>query len=642
MTGFFERKEEARQNTKKLIGLYVLAVVGLTISVYLAVLVIVLGTDPLIRPGWLLVVFGGILYGIWSTRKNKLEELREGGRAVAEGLQGRRLKGDPGSVGEQQLLNVVEEVAIASGTPVPAVYVLDEEGINAFAAGHSQDDAVIGVTRGAIEAFERDELQGVVAHEFSHILNRDTALNLRLMGWTHGIQFVSNLGKKLVMMPEKKKGGCFLLLFIKPFIFLTFALHGIGGAGYICARAIKATVSREREFLADASAVEFTRNPGGIGGALLKLRAHREQGAVEADEAEAASHLFFADAVEGQAPSRGIFATYLFATHPDLQERIRRIDPALLEEDLDTDRETQGDTEEDEGSDEDAPSGMTGLDPDGLIDRAGTLAPELLVQARALHDTMPSGLMEAAHEPLGAVAIAYALVLDSDAEKRASQLPILREEASEPVVEETERLFEITERLDRSLRLPLVEVAAPALRELSDRRGEQVWATLGDLIEADERLTIFEFAVSTVVRHALERESVSGEGAEIESLDAVQKELVVLLSGLARAGHPETSEAEEAFSAGYQPLVDEHNLSPADLQAPRPAALEEALERLGRATLPLREEVLKACARSALADETVVRAEEEVLRAVAMAFGVPLPSVLPGKERECPSSPLSR
>src|SRR4051812_14934448 len=242
----------------------------------------------------------------------KTLSLARGGRAVAELLDGRLVNSNSTDAHERKLLNVVEEMAIASGVPVPQVYVMDgEQGINAFAAGHSASDAAISVTRGAMTMLTRDELQGVIAHEFSHLLNGDMKLNLRLMGLIFGILCLTVIGRVLIRTSGKKN----------PLPLLGLALIIIGWVGVLFGRLIQAAVSREREFLADASAVQFTRNPSGLAEALKKIGGLAEGSQLQTNRAEEASHFFFANGLKSRF--------FGFATHPPLIERIKALDPSF-------------------------------------------------------------------------------------------------------------------------------------------------------------------------------------------------------------------------------------------------------------------------------------------------------------------------
>lgn len=672
MANFFERQEEAQRNTARLVSTYVLTVGLLILGLYTSVAFLLEGS-LVFRPWVFGAVAGGIPLGLVCTYGYQLSRLRQGGHVVAQRLSGRRLDPSRTSRAGQQLINVVEEMAIAAGTPAPPVYVLPERGINAFSAGFTQDDAVIGVTRGAIDRLTRQELQGVVAHEFSHILNGDMALNLRLMSWTRGIERIRDLGTGVVwilffsplhlLRSYLKKtvdavrslvsmgilgiiillvagflfgiqflAGLFLLLggVLGPGIaifqvdaFRYVALIGaagvvLGGLGSLGVRLIKAQVSREREFLADASAVQFTRNPEGLGRALLKQRDCEHSGRVRAGGIDAVRHLFFGNPAEPDGwLARWLPTPQWLSTHPPVEERIRQIDSSLLEKDSPFEQ----DPNEEEGStDTDGP-----VSPEALIERAGTLSPAMLDQAQALHTALPDALLTAAHEPLGAVALSYALVLDDDESRRSQQLDVLWTEETPPVFDETKRLYDRVAALDRSLRLPLLEVAAPSLRELSDAQQEQLRETIRALAEADDRLTIFEFALQTIVRHYLDHLDQPEETSISVRTAGVWDDIAALLSGLARAGHEAESYARIAFERAYGPLADAHGIGSAELASPPPDALGTALDRLARTPASFRKEVLEACARCAMADGQITQTEDALLRAVAVAMGVPLP-----------------
>ena len=329
---FFHSQDVARRKSFLLLTYFVLALLAMILALYVVVL-IALGagrTEHLMRDAvetwWHPEVLAGVVVLVMFTVSlgtlYKTWELRGGGEALASGLGGRRLSPETTDLSERRLLNVVEEMALASGVPVPPVYLLDnEQSINAFAAGYMPGDAVIGINRGTLDHLSRDELQGVIAHEFSHILNGDMRLNLRLIGLLHGILLLAVIGYYIMRISgssrgssSRKKGGAGQIVLIG------IGMYIIGYIGLFFARLIKAAVSRQREYLADAAAVQFTRNPGGIGGALKKIGGLSAGSLLQTPEAETASHMFFGNAI------RGLWFPG-FATHPPLPERIRRIDP---------------------------------------------------------------------------------------------------------------------------------------------------------------------------------------------------------------------------------------------------------------------------------------------------------------------------
>ncbi|MEW6074668.1 MAG: M48 family metallopeptidase, partial [Planctomycetota bacterium] len=315
---FFAHQDRARRHTGWLVFLFLLAVAGIVAAVYVVVLFALGGLAGSSGPppdlwdgGVLLLTAVGVLSVVGLGSAYKTAQLRAGGPAVAALVGARPVLPGTADAAERRLLNVVEEMAIASGVPVPPVFVMDrEEGINAFAAGHSTADAAITVTRGTLEQLSRDELQGVVAHEFSHILNGDMRLNLRLMGTIHGILVIGMIGWLILRHVRGGKKN--------PLPLIGLALFFVGYAGTFLGNLIKAAVSRQREFLADAAAVQFTRNPGGLAGALGKIAETAEGSRLHAAHAPEVSHMLFG------AGTRSALGG-LLATHPPLAERIRRL-----------------------------------------------------------------------------------------------------------------------------------------------------------------------------------------------------------------------------------------------------------------------------------------------------------------------------
>lgn len=646
MRNFFERQDEARRKTTRLVALFVLAVLGIIVGTYLAVVGILGwmgGTVDLVQPILALGVTVAVFLLVGGGSLFKVLSLRDGGHVVAESLGGEPLDRDPDTSSERQLLNVVEEMAIASGVPVPPVYVLEEDGINAFAAGYTPDDAVVGVTRGCVELLDRDELQGVIAHEFSHILNEDMRLNIRLIGLLHGILVVGMTGRLLVRSlsyggrSRSGRGRAALLL-------LGLALVIVGFAGFFCGRLIKAAVSRQREFLADASAVQFTRNPEGIGGALKKIGGYQHGSTVEANRAEEASHLFFEYAL-----GKGLFSSGWLSTHPPLTKRVKRIDPSFegsfpLVSDVDgstmaVDEEGGERTEAAVSASlhdgapgprpetaEPASSSASSPEAESVVDRAGTVSADQIAYGGRLRADVPESLYRAVHEPLGAVAVVYSLLLDDEASMRERQVQMLRHRETQAVAEETERLYSQVAELPSRVHLPLIDLAAPALRDLSDEQRARLHDTSRALAEADDRLTLFEYALETIVRHRLEHVAApSRTRVQVRRFAAVKEHVAALLSGLASAGHRDARGAQRAFRAGVEALGTSHDAAGMEPGPVSAEALDDTLDRLAVAAPPLKKDVIEACAHCALADETVTGAELDLLRAVAIALDVPMP-----------------
>ena len=570
--------------------------------------------------GTLLVVGGGSLY--------KIAQLRGGGRVVAEELGGRLVDGSTSDPVERRLLNVVEEMAIASGTSAPPVYVMDgEAGINAFAAGFGPQDAVIGVTRGAATTLDRDELQGVIAHEFSHILNGDMRLNIRLIGLLHGIFLIGMIGYFILRMSfytgggrsRDNKGAV-------PILALGAGLAIVGFAGTFFGNLIKAAVSRQREFLADSSAVQFTRHPGGIAGALKKIGGFVTGSKVENPNAPQASHMFFGRATSGFSA--------MFSTHPPLGERIRRIDPSWDGEFPDL-AETAGGAPGAVGPP--GAAGFAGGDAGGAagpnlaaaIGQVGQPTPAHVEYAAGLIDRLPEPVMVAAHEPYGARALVYALLLDHDPGPRRLQLAHLEAAADDGVYEETVRLAPVVERLDPRVRLPVLEIALPALRSLTSRQVERFQENVVALVEADEVIDLFEWSLQRILLRDMQASFGRSGPMRVRhrSAGAVRSPLAVLLSVLAYVGNRDPRAAERAFAEGWRALsLPKQRLLPH--RACGFTALDAALVELDQAAPQVKKRVLEAAVACITADREVTVEEGELLRVVSAWINCPMPPIL--------------
>ena len=637
-TDFFDRQDEARRNTTRLVVLFMLAVLAIMVSIHV-VLAFALGylgadertggidwsllADPSIAViaviGTLLVVGGGSLF--------KVAQLRGGGRVVAEQLGGRLLHPDTTDPSERKLLNVVEEMAIAAGTTAPPVYLLEqEEGINAFAAGFTPDGAVIGVTRGAATRLTRDELQGVIAHEFSHILNGDMRLNIRLIGLLHGILIIGMLGYFVLRMTavsggrgrrSRDQGNAAL-----PMLAIGLGLMIVGFFGTFFGNLIKAAVSRQREFLADAAAVQFTRQPAGIAGALRKIGGLPAGATIQSPNAPEASHMFFGRATSGLSA--------LFSTHPPLPERIRRIDPSWDGTFPEVAATAPAPAEGHPAAAGFAPA--AGGAPSGArhaLDHVGQPTRDHIQYAARLLDGLPEAVRTAAHEPYGARALVYALLLDRDAGVRRRQLEHLERAADPGVFEETLRLVPVIVQLATAARLPVVEIALPALRELTAEQYRIFKANVAVLVEADEGIDLFEWTLQRILLHDLDAHHGGAKPPRVRhrSLEPLQSQCELLLSVLAHAGHRDGQAAETAFEAGRQAL----GLPQAHLRGRTDATLEGldgALTDLEGAAPQVKRRLLDAVVACVTADRQVTATEAELLRAISASLGVPMPPLL--------------
>ena len=645
MSSFFDHQDRARRNTTRLVVLFGLAVLAIVASVelLLAATMGYLGrdaetgaidlsgaTDPQLLVvalvGTLLIVGGGSFY--------KTAQLRGGGRVVAEELGGRLLSPDSQDLAERRLLNVVEEMAIASGTPTPPVYLMEsEEGINAFAAGFTPEDAVIGVTRGTATRLSRDELQGVIAHEFSHIFNGDMRLNIRLMGLLHGILIIGMIGYFLLRVSfysgghRRSRDGSSGL----PILALGAGLSVIGFAGTFFGNMIKAAVSRQREFLADASAVQFTRQRDGIAGALKKIGGFAAGSAVRNPNAPEASHMFFGRATSG--------LNAMFSTHPPLAERIRRIDPswdgafpdAVPPVPAEAPARAAGGAVGFAAGGGAGPTGAAGIED--AVRSIGRPSEAHIRYAAELIESLPPRLASAAREPYGARAVVYALLLDREPGMRQTQLSHLERAADRGVFDETLKIAPHVEQLHARLRLPLLELSLPALRALTAAQYRTFRSNMAALVEADQRIDLFEWTIHRILLRDLGAHFDGARSSRVrhQSLEAVRGSAELLLSVLAYVGHRVPDAAGRAFDRARETLGAAIALLPRE--ACGLAALDDALARLDEAAPAVKRRVLDAAAACVGADRRVTAAEAELLRAVSSSMSCPMPPmVLPTPE----------
>jgi Zn-dependent protease with chaperone function len=661
MRDFFEQQHLARRNTFWLVVYFAVAVslvVGLvTVFFYLlttfnpARLYVSVTPFNLSPRQWNLAVMGKIALVVLALilvgTVYKYLRLRSGGGSlIAQLLGGRVVYPDTNDFHERRLLNIIEEMAIASGITVPAVYLLDREsGINAFAAGFSQEDTVIGVTRGAVQYLTREELQGVIAHEFSHILYGDMVINLRLQGFLHGILVIGLLGEILLKsafstdrVGERSKGkgegtGGFYAIVIGVVLVI------LGYTGVFIAKLIKSAVARQREFLADAAAVQFTRNPLGLAGALKKIGGLSAGSKIRDAHASEISHMFF-----GNGLSESWFN--IFSTHPPLLARIKRLDP-----------EFRGDfparvapapiTEEEalmHAAPAGQPGGVSGEVPasgDGRHVFVHSLAAgrplkeaiaaphgEHLRLAREMIDSIPSPVRAAARNGFGARAVVYGLLLDPGKDLRAKQLSVLEKEADPEVRQELMHLLPALDGLLAEIRLPLVDLAIPALKSLSPDQYGAFKRTVDRLMQADGRIGLFEYALHHVLLRHLEPHFHPQPDSVLpaRSLAQMRDEISCMLSLVSRLGHGDEELARKSLMQAVRVFGKEMKLF-----AYRPASecsfagFDNALKILAKGGIETRQQVLAAALDCMTYDEKITIREAELFRAMAEALNCPVP-----------------
>lgn len=646
---FFEQQDRARRNTLLLTFFFAAAVVMIILAVYAALAGIYLSQSKPLPPGagwaenlarlwnadlfiWTVI---GTLAVIGTGTVYKISSLAAGGEAVARMFQAQPVSPETADPAERRLLNVVEEIAIASGVPVPRVFLLNDSSINAFAAGFSISDAVIGVTRGCMTLLTRDELQGVIAHEFSHILNGDMRLNLRLMGVLHGILLISLIGWWIFRVSFRtsggqgarggKKGGGAV------FIVLTgLMLMVIGYIGVFFARIIKSAVSRQREFLSDASAVQFTRNPGGIAGALKKIGGLPAGGLIANPNTEAASHLLFADGLQ-----RHFFN--LMSTHPPLDERIRRIDPtfkgefqAVQAQAFQPEPELASGFASAAAPHPPAADVIPGAPPDNPFERIGRMDSGNLSRAPRLLALLPPAVRAGARSPGGARAVLMAMLMSSDPETRRKQMDCIRA-SDRALAEGASALLPQVELMPPELFALVTDISAASLRCLSRSEMADFAQILRKVVEMDGTITLFEFMVQAIVTGRMKswagrmRDSLFASSSTSASWPA----MAVVISTLAYYGAASDSEAAAAFDCGAARLSPGREASILPKERCGLRQVEQALLDLKSIAPVLKKRFLSACLACVEHNGKVNRSEAELLRAVAGALDCPVAPVMP-------------
>jgi Zn-dependent protease with chaperone function len=672
---FFEAQDRARRRSKRLVFLFILAVLGTIAAGYAAAMAIVQGQrfsdrtqsdywkyqrdgvwsgDAFGHPWWdrqiFLAVAGGTLAVVGGASLFKWSQFRAGGAAVAETVGGRRVDPKTTDLRERQLLNVVEEMAIASGVPVPAVYVLDDEpALNAFAAGLRTTDAAVAVTRGTLDKLTRDELQGVIGHEFSHILNGDMRLNVQISAIVFGILVIGLIGRGVLRSlmygrvrsgGGKNKGGGVALVAA-----VGVALFIIGYVGYFFGRMIQAAVSRQREFLADASAVQFTRNAAGIAGALRKIGGYALGGNIVNNHAAEIGHFFFAQSF------RSAFGG-LWATHPPLEERIRAVDPQwdgkLFEppEVVDVARESFATAGGQRGQRfapdetvrrmEAAPADLPPpvvptrlpFQPARVVADIGALTDAHFRHAHLLVESIPARLREAARDAATAPVLVYGLLLNGDRAARDKQQALVARHAGSGAAEKLTDLRAALSVVDDAARLPLLQLALPALRQLDAAARDRFATTLDELVHADGKVTPFEYAMQKMVLSQLLASDSPARRVQFDSFDAVRNEIAVVLSALA---HFSPADPAAAFAAGAAQLpMLAGQIALREASASGLEQVDAALDKLAVSSLPIKKRLLVAAGYVIASDGTVTAAEGELYRALAATLDVPMPQLAAG------------
>ena len=605
---FYEHQDRARKRTKIIVFLFVIAVVMIVGIVAIPVGVISEWNTGAVA---LAAVFCVLIVGISTFVK--LGQLNSGGHVVAEMLGGSVLQNQTRNRAEQKVRNIVEEMAIASGMPVPPVYIIEDSSINAFAAGWTPSDAVIGVTRGCIEQLSRDELQGVIAHEFSHISHGDMRINIRLIGVIFGIMalgitgwiFVRHIGPIILHSSARSRskegaGGAGIALAIILFgVFLVIC----GAVGTFFGRLIQAAVSRQREFLADASAVQYTRNPSGIGNALRRIGGIPENSSISKDAGQC-NHMFFSQAVHS-----------LFASHPPIEERVARVEGIDV-----SSIPKSGDVQKNQS--DGLVSGFSAGVVRGVVQDAGVIQEKYIERAnRAIKNISPV-IREALGDAWSARLVMFALFVDTSQPK---QKDVFKNMLTKQEWSELNKLIPLVDKSDRASRLPMVDLAAPSLKLLSSKQQIVFAKQLETVASSDNIVSRFEWVVMYVIKKHLANNLLhkvsSGSNKKLVSF---QKEAIVTLSTLAYSGAENKPCAVAAFDHALQIIGLPKGLM-IDVAKCTSEYMQYSLSKLQNLRFSEKQKLLIACEACVEHDGMVTVAEAETIRAIGDVLDCPIP-----------------
>ena len=649
---FFEHQEKARKQSRWII----LAFLAVALLIILAVDFIVLMLFALQAPvssGVSHITQGGLGSitnpEMWAANANmligssaatggviglaslgKIVSLRSGGGKVARSMGATLVTPDTRDPLRRRLYNVVEEIALASGAPVPEVYIMENEpAINAFAAGYAASDAAVAVTQGTLEKLSRSELQGVIAHEFSHILNGDMRINIRMMGIIFGIMVIAILGRQFLhsnrfrVSSSRDKGASAI-------VFVGLALMLVGYIGLFFARWMKSALSRQREYLADASAVQFTRDPSGISGALKKIAAYNHSSYLSAD-AEEVSHMLFGSGTR----------SFMFATHPPLEQRIERIEKhfdageieqiasKLKAQEMREHVQAELAAKEQEIKAQGKAKGGI-FDIESLINNIGNPEFERIAAAAVLTASIPSELSNAAHSLEWAPEVLFYCLLNNDETLRDKQLLTVIQEMGDISESKLTHLIQSNGLVKVEERLPLLEICFPTLKRRPVSDIEKILKTIDRLSLADNKFDSFEYLLSRLIMKYL-RESHYPNRTRLHGKKRLKNcidELTLVISAVAANGqNSQTSqglqEAQKAFRAGMSSAgINHKNLSFSDDWHTK---MDNALNILNKLTPEDKHKVVVALAHTALDDGVVVTTEHEMIRVICALIHVPLP-----------------
>ena len=597
---FFQKQEQARRKTWLLILYFVTAVLCVVAIINVAAYIFLSLLNPyatsLSFNGWVLsddsiaISLITVTIILMGTAYRTLD-LVKGGIAVAEMVGAKLLRSNALDAKEKVFINVVEEMAIASGMPVPVLYVMEKEySINAFVAGYQPTETVLVVTRGTLEQLTRDEIQGVVGHEFSHILNGDMRINMRLIAVLEGLLLIGKVGEFLFRFDSRDKRSGAL-----PMVIGGLILYLVGYAGLFMGRVIKATLSRQREYLADASAVQFTRNAKGLAGALYKIKSSAYGSRLTSFHAEDLSHMCIGSVLRVDG---------WLATHPPLDDRINAIDQAYIGTQRAKEIIGRRVVEKSQSK-----SMYVSHSRAEVVASVGDFSAQQLAAAGQIYSAIPDMLLHALHEPEGAEYVIYALL-------SADNMP-------ENIQRKVNGCRVLTDGLDRRLRLPIIDIALPQIKQLSSDKRQSFVNTVEAVLKADNRYTLNEFTIFTIIQQSLSDKSGRADVVRYHSFKSLKGELRLLMSMMVLCSGQSQQRKSDMYRRATRVFINEE--LPLYEEAVKPSEISDALERIRKSSMPLRKIFIEVCVDIVMDDGIIMPAEAELLRAICESIDCPMP-----------------
>ncbi len=644
---FFARQAATRRQSRWMVFLFIVAVLAIVVAIDFVVVTTVavlsfnddgglLASQDMSLARYPMVILFSTLFVLGTIGISSLTRtvsLAAGGGKVAEQLGGTRVGPDTKDPLKQRLRNVVEEMAIASGVPVPQVYVLEREaGINAFAAGYSPANAAIAVTRGALVNLDRAELQGVIAHEFSHVLNGDMRISTRLIGLLFGLTVIAMIARTILRIvprgggSSRKGGGGLAVIIVAALVVLA-----LGWIGLFFGRLIQAAVSRHRESLADASAVQFTRDAQGLRDALVKIGALGAGSRITDADPEEVAHLLFAEGM-----------TRAFATHPPLVERIRELDPQFQPSEFDEVRKRLAQTHPDPADEErkraedarrEAFRQAIVLAPAAIAELVANPGTEHVREAHAVLESLPPSFELAARQPGQAAALFIALAIGRDPQARALELDYVDQRLGPEFGGALRALLPEVDALSPVQRMPALLQVFASLSQLARAERVELLQCLNGIRMRGDRPTAFRYALRKLAQVQLQDNlDPRRRAAGYQNAQGVRDDLRVLFSVLAMQGSEDGQAIRRAYDAGMATMFGGGIHPPFKDPGNWPPRLDQALTAIDRLQPAAKSQLVKALVLTIASDQRMTVPESELLRAICAVLHCPLPPLYAATE----------